>query len=83
MDLSNFRETTRVDNKKAGFLHREFTRLKYWILPPTNDKRKERFGQYRDFALFLGVTATVAFFEDRISSLLEINAEELTKGLGA
>lgn len=62
MDLSNFRESSRPANNKAGFFHREFTRLKYWILPPTNDKRKERFDQYKNLAIFLGVTGAVAFF---------------------
>jgi hypothetical protein len=62
MDLSNFRESSRPANNKAGFLQREFTRLKYWILPPTNDKRKERFDQYKNLAIFIGVTATVAIF---------------------
>jgi len=79
MDLSNFRETTRPANNKAGFLHREFTRLKYWILPPTNDKRKERYAQYKDFGIFIGVIALVAVFEEQISSLLEINPDELAK----
>jgi hypothetical protein len=81
MDLSNFKESSRPASNKAGFLHREFTRLKYWILPPTNDKRKERFAQYRDFGLFLGVTAAVVIFEEAISNALEINTEELAKGL--
>ena len=70
MDLSKFRETTRVDNKKAGFLRRELTRLKYWFLPPTNDKRKERYGQYKDFTIFLGAALAVAFFEEKIKFLL-------------
>ena len=77
MDLSNFKESSRPASNKAGFLHREFTRLKYWILPPTNDKRKERFAQSRDF----GVTAAVVIFEEAISNALEINTEELAKGL--
>lgn len=62
MDLSNFRESTRPAPNKAGLLHREFTRLKYWILPPTSDKRKERVEQYKNFAIFLGISATVAVF---------------------
>lgn len=62
MDLSKFKETTRPDSNKAGFLHREFTRLKYWFVPPTNDKRKERFAQYKDFAIFTGAIVTVAYF---------------------
>jgi len=80
MDLSNFKESSRPANNKAGFFHREFTRLKYWILPPTNGKRKERFSQYRDFGIFLGVTAAVVIFEEAISSALEINIEDITKG---
>ena len=70
MDLKNFKESTRPAAKKASFIHREWTRLKYWIVPPTNDKRKERFGQYRDFAIFAGAIVTVALFEEKISQLM-------------
>lgn len=61
MDLSKFKETTRPANNKAGWLHREWTRLKYWVLPPTNDKRTERLQQYRDFGLFLAAIGLIAF----------------------
>ena len=62
MDLSNFKESTRPGANKASFLHREYTRLKYWFMPPTNDKRKERFAQYKDLAIFAGAVLAVAYF---------------------
>lgn len=79
MDLRNFKESTRAAPNKAGFLHREYTRIKYWLLPPTNDKRKERFAQYKDLAIFAGAVLTVAYFEERISRLFEIDTGELNK----
>jgi hypothetical protein len=80
MDLRNFKESTRPGANKAGFWHREFTRIKYWLVPPTNDKRKERFAQYKDFAIFTGAILAVSFFEDKISNLFQIDTAELSKG---
>ena len=75
MDLRNFKESTRPAANKAGFFERTYTRARYWLLPPTDDKRTERFEQYKDFALFLGVIAGVSYFQDSISKLLEIDTE--------
>ena len=80
MDLKNFKESTRP-GAKSSVVHREWTRLKYWIVPPTNDKRKERFAQYKDIAICVGVTMVVAYFEDKISQLMEIDSAELTRGM--
>ena len=76
MDLTKFRETTRPAQHKAGFMHRQWARIKYWVVPPTNEKRKERFGQYKDFAICAGAILTVAYFEDKISKLFEIDTTE-------
>jgi hypothetical protein len=81
MDLKNFKETTRVSANKAGFLHREWVRVKYWFVPPTNEKRKERFTQYKDFAIFAGAILVVTVFEDRISQLFEVDTNELMRGI--
>lgn len=62
MDLRNFRETSRPAVNKSGFFEKQFARLKYWVLPPTNDKRKERYTQYQDVGLFIGAIAVVAYF---------------------
>lgn len=81
MDLRNFKESTRPAANKAGFFHRELTRIKYWLLPPTNDKRKERFAQYKDLAIFTGAIVAVAIFEEKISKLFEIDTADLSRGL--
>lgn len=75
MDLRNFRESTRPAAGKAGFFERTFTRAKYWLLPPTVDKRNERISQYKDLAIFVGVIATVSYFQDNISKLLEVDPD--------
>jgi hypothetical protein len=46
------------------------------VLPPTNDKRKERYGQYKDFGLFLGAIAVVAYFQDDIKKVFDIDVEQ-------
>jgi hypothetical protein len=79
MDLSKFRESTRPVGNKASFIHREWTRIKYWVLPPTNEKRTERFGQYRDFSIFLGAIVLVALTEDKISKWLDVTPEDMSK----
>jgi hypothetical protein len=75
MDLRNFKESSRPAANKAGFTERTFTRVKQWFLPPTSDKRKERFGQYRDFAIFVGAVGVVSYFQDNISKFLEIETD--------
>ena len=75
MDLRNFKESTRPAMNKAGFLERNYTRVKYWLMPPTNEKRKERYGQYKDLAIFAGAVLTVAYFQESISRFLEIEAD--------
>lgn len=75
MDLSKFKNSSRIGNKspeKQGFLSKNFTRAKYWILPPTSDRRKERLSQYKDFGMFIGAVLAIAVFEDKIKSFLEI-----------
>jgi hypothetical protein len=53
--------------------------LKYWLLPPTSDRRKERIEQYKDLAIFIAAVATVAIFEDKIKGFLEIETDDLHK----
>jgi hypothetical protein len=80
MDLRNFRESTRPAAGKANFLERTYTRAKYWLLPPTVDKRSERLAQYKDLAIFVGVVGAVSYFQDSISKFLEIDTESV-KGM--
>lgn len=75
MDLRSFKESTRPAAQKASFLERNYTRAKYWLVPPTNEKRKERYAQYKDLAIFVGAALTVAYFQDSISRFLEIDAD--------
>jgi hypothetical protein len=76
MDLSNFRGSAKPDiGNKAALVVVNLIRIVDWILPPTADKRKERFNQYKDFALFIGVAATISYFQDNISKFLEIDTE--------
>lgn len=70
MDLRNFRESTRPAAGKASVLERTYTRAKYWLLPPTVDKRNERIAQYKDLAIFVGVIGAVSYFQDSISKFL-------------
>jgi len=49
---------------------KNYYRLKYWLVPPTTDRRKERMDQYKDLALFIAAVATVAVFEDKIKNFL-------------
>ena len=75
MDLSKFKNSSRIGNAKSdkhGFLSKNFNRAKYWILPPTSDRRKERLSQYKDFAMFIGAVLAIAVFEDKIKNFLEI-----------
>lgn len=48
-------------------------------MPPTNDKRKERYGQYKDFGLFLGAIAVVAYFQDDIKKVFDIDVEQYSQ----
>ena len=75
MDLRNFRESTRPAAGKASYFERTFTRVKYWLLPPTVDKRNERLAQYKDLAIFVGVIGAVSYFQDNISRLLEVDTD--------
>ena len=84
MDLSKFKESSRLTStagnaKKTNFLTRNYTRVKYWVYPPTTERRKERFSQYKDFSIFLGAVIAVAVFEDKIKSFLEIETDDLKK----
>lgn len=76
MDLSKFKNSSKTKStsqqKDAGFLKKNYTRAKYWLYPPTTDRRNERMTQYRTFAIFLGAVAAVVVFEDKIKTFLEI-----------
>lgn len=60
---------------KVGFLKKNYYRLKYWMLPPTQDKRKERFNQYQNLGIFVGSVLVVAYFEETISKFLEVDVD--------
>jgi hypothetical protein len=70
MDLRNFKEASKATKSKTGFFSLTYKSAKDWLLPPTNDKRKERYSQYKDFALFATVAAVVTYFQEDISRLL-------------
>lgn len=73
MDLSKFKNSSRIGatkSEKNGFLTKNFNRAKYWILPPTSDRRKERLSQYKDFGMFIGAILAIAVFEDKIKTFL-------------
>jgi hypothetical protein len=70
MDLRNFREASKPAKGKAGFFSQAYKSVKDWAVPPTNDKRKERYSQYKDFALFATAAAVVTYFQEDISRLL-------------
>ena len=83
MDLSKFKESSRIGGnksvKKPNFITTNYTRVKYWVYPPTSERRKERFAQYKDFSLFLGAIIAVAIFEDKIKNFLEIETDDIKK----
>lgn len=60
-------------------MKKNFYRLKYWLLPPTTDRRKERIEQYKDLGIFIAAVAVVAVFEDRIKNFLDIETNDLRK----
>jgi len=70
MDLRNFKESNKPDVKKSNIFVSQFKNAKNWILPPTNDKRKERLGQYKDLSIFVGSIAVVIYFKESISQFL-------------
>lgn len=73
MDLSKFKNSSRISAQKSerhGFLTKNYTRAKYWFYPPTTEKRKERFSQYKDFGMFIGAVIVIMTFEDKIKSFL-------------
>lgn len=82
MDLSKFTNKNRGSNatqQESNFVKKNFYRLKYWLLPPTTDRRKERIEQYKDLGLFIAAVAVIAIFEDRIKNFLEIETDDLRK----
>ena len=76
MDLSKFKNSSKISNQKydnkQGFLSKNYNRAKYWLLPPTTDRRKERLTQYKDFGMFIGAVLVIAAFEGKIKDFLEI-----------
>jgi hypothetical protein len=70
MDLRNFRESSKPTKGKTNFFSQTYKSAKDWVLPPTNDKRKERYSQYKDFGLFLTAAAVITYFQEDISRLL-------------
>lgn len=80
MDLSKFKNSVekKPDNKQ-GFLTKNYYKAKYWFYPPTVDRRKERFSQYKNFGVFLGSILFVVVFEDKIKNFLEIETDDLKK----
>lgn len=82
MDLSKFTNKSRGSGSSAeekNFLKKNYYRLKYWLLPPTTDRRKERVQQYKDLGLFITAVAAIAIFEDKIKNFLEIETDDLRK----
>lgn len=65
--------------EQHGFLTKNYYRAKYWLVPPTVDRRKERYSQYKTFGIFLGAVAFVVVFEDKLKNFLEIETDELKK----
>lgn len=70
MDLSKFKESNKSDVKKSNVVISQLNNVKNWILPPTNDKRKERLGQYKDIGIFVGSIGLVIYFKESISQFL-------------
>ena len=80
MDLSKFTNKSRTaPTESAGFLKKNYYRVKYWILPPTSDRRKERLAQYRDLSFFIGSIILVSVFEEKIKNFLEIETDDIRK----
>lgn len=77
MDLSKLRSSK--GKEERGFLKKNITRAKYWLLPPTTERRKERISQYKDFGIFLGAILVVALCEDKIKNFLEIENLDMQK----
>lgn len=73
MDLSKFKSSSKQNEKKeVNIITKNYYRAKYWLYPPTVDRRRERISQYKTFGLFLGSVILVVALEDKIKSFLEI-----------
>lgn len=87
MDLSQFKKSTVVPKSSAAKktsnpVKRTFLSLKDWVYPPITTLRQQRMKQYKDLALFAGAAITVAVFEDKIKSFLEIDTDFSKMGMG-
>jgi len=80
MDLSKFTNKSKgTPAQSHGFLKKNYYKLKYWVLPPTSDRRKERVAQYKDIGIFIGAILVITVFEDKIKNFLEIETDDLRK----
>jgi len=81
MDLSQFKasNTSTLDKSKVtkggNLISRKVAQAKNWLYPPITTQRQLRMQQYRDFSVFVGAIITVAYFEDKIRSYLEIDTD--------
>jgi len=80
MDLSKFTNKSKsTPTQSQGFLNKNYNKLKYWVLPPTSDKRKERISQYKNIGIFITSILIISTFEDKIKNFLEIETDDLRK----
>jgi hypothetical protein len=87
MDLSQFKSSSissksKTVAKKSNPISRSFIALKDWVYPPLTTLRQQRMSQYKDLAIFAGAVITVAYFEDKIKNILEIDADISKLGMG-
>ena len=88
MDLSQFKKSSVVSKsttktkKAANPVKRSFLSLKDWVYPPITTLREQRMNQYKDLAVFVGAAITIAVFEDKIKTFLEIDTDFSKMGMG-
>ena len=69
MELNRLKSTGKAKGSE-GFLKTKYNKVKDFFYPATNERRKERFGQYKDLGMFFAAIITVVLLEDKIKSAL-------------
>jgi hypothetical protein len=87
MDLSQFKSSSVINkskttSKSSNPIKRSFLAIKDWVYPPLTTMRQQRINQYKELAIFAGAVMTVAYFEDKIKSVLEIDTDLSKMGMG-
>lgn len=63
MELNKLKTGTKaIKGNNEGFVKKYYNKMKDYLLPPTHDKKKERYSQYKDLAMFIAAIMVIAKF---------------------